>query len=186
MSFVAMLGAAVLMRDAHAVLIALGLSIAVALWPVRAALRRERGGAFETAQLVDFLRYAAPLVAAVVLYQLIPFLTRWLLASLYGFAEAGQFSLAFDTLYRVLAAIGASLEFILFQIAVRTDERHGREAAQIRVGENVVIVIAVLLPAAVGFWLVTPSLVGVLDSLRRIGKPLRTIRHCCLPSSPSA
>jgi O-antigen/teichoic acid export membrane protein len=162
MSFVGMLGSAALLHDAHAVLIALGLSIVVSLLPVRTALRREQGGAFERAQLTDFLRYAAPIVAAVVLYQLIPFLSRWLLASRYGYAEAGQFSLAFDTLYRVVAAIGASLEFILFQLAVLTDEHHGREAAQIRVGQNVVIVIAALLPAAVGFWLVTPSLVGIL------------------------
>ena len=161
-AFTTMLGAAWLFRDPHAVLAALGLSILASLLPVRRRLARSGAAAFEAARLKRYAVYAAPLVIAVVLYQAIPFLSRSLLSARYGFAETGQFSLAFDTLYRVFAAVGASLEFILFQIAMRTEEQHGRDAAERRVGENVVLVTAALLPAAVGFWLVLPSMVTLL------------------------
>ncbi|MCI4677546.1 lipopolysaccharide biosynthesis protein [Rhodoblastus acidophilus] len=102
--------------------------------------------------------YAAPIVAAVVLYQLIPLANRDLAAQLFGFAETGRFALAYDLGQRAVMAIGSALDVLLFQIAVRAHDIHGVETAKGQVARNIAIVFAVLAPACVGIWIVLPSI----------------------------
>ncbi len=101
--------------------------------------------------------YAAPIVAAIVLYQMIPLANRDLAAHFYGFAETGRFSLAFDLGQRAVMAIGSALDVLLFQIAVRAHELHGEDHAKEQVAQNIAIVFAILAPACVGVWIVLPS-----------------------------
>ncbi len=158
--FALMLGAAIVWRDGSAVLAALILSTAVALAVVGRALSDAplSAGRIDTSLLMTFARYSVPLIIGLVVYQAIPFLNRSLVASSYGYAEMGRFSLAYDTISRIFFALGSAFEFILFQMAVRADERDGRDAANAQLGRNVVTVLAVLMPAAAGFWLVLPAL----------------------------
>ena len=158
--FALMLGAAYVWRDGSAVLAALIVSTAVALAVVGRSLSDAplSAGKIDPALLRTFLRYSVPLIVGLVVYQAIPFLNRSLIAASYGYAEMGRFSLAYDTISRIFFALGSAFEFILFQLAVRADERDGRAAANAQLGRNVVIVLAVLLPAAAGFWLVLPAL----------------------------
>ncbi|MFO1148731.1 MAG: lipopolysaccharide biosynthesis protein [Alsobacter sp.] len=162
LGFGMMLGAAVWLQDARAVLAALAVSTILALLPVSGVLLDKGDGRFEPARLRTFMLYAGPHVLALAVYQFIPFINRSLLADAQGYAESGQFSLAFDTLYRIFSAIGSSLDYILFQFAVRDEDRHGSEAADRRLGKNLVIVLAALLPALVGFWMVMPALAAVM------------------------
>lgn len=108
--------------------------------------------------VAQFARYALPIVTANVFYLTIPLVNRSLAASHFGFAETGQFSLAYDIGTRLIAAIGSALDVLLFQIAVRAEEQHGRDHAKAQVAQNMAIVFALLTPAAVGLWLVLPSL----------------------------
>jgi O-antigen/teichoic acid export membrane protein len=110
----------------------------------------------------ECLRYSAPIVAANALYLGIPLINRSLVTARFGFAETGQFSLAFDIGTRVVAAIGSALDVLLFQIAVRADELHGPDHARDQVARNMAIVLLVLLPACLGLWLVLPSLQQIL------------------------
>lgn len=163
-SFAVMLAVAVVTRDAVAVLAAMSASIALGLWVVRrplldAPLSTMR---IDPALLREFLRYCAPLILSLVVYQLVPFVNRGFLAAWYGFGESGQFSLAYDTLGRIMFALGASLEFILFQVAVRAEETQGRKAAEEQLGRNLVLVAGLLLPAALGFWLLLPAITGAI------------------------
>ncbi|MHB2169662.1 lipopolysaccharide biosynthesis protein [Alsobacter sp. R-9] len=162
--FLLMLAAAQLWSDAGAVMAASIVAACIGVAAVRGALAD--GPLRETRIDPDLLRaclgYSIPLILSLVVYQAIPFLNRSLIAAVYGFEENGQFSLAYDTLSRIFFALGASFEFILFQMAVRAEERHGRAAAVEQLGRNVVIVLAVLLPAAAGFWLVLPAVAGTL------------------------
>jgi O-antigen/teichoic acid export membrane protein len=157
-----MLGAAWAFHDAHAVLAALAISTILSLIPVAPILADRTGSRFDPAHLATFLAYAGPHVSALAIYQLIPFINRSLLAQSHGYAESGQFSLTFDTLYRIFAAIGSSLDYILFQFAVRDEETGGREAAERRLGLNLVIVLGALAPALAGFWLVLPWLAALV------------------------
>ena len=106
---------------------------------------------------LSFLRYAKPVVAANLLYLLLALLNRSLVAERHGFAEAGQFSLAFDMGQRIIQSLGVMLDVVLFQLAVRADA-DGRELARAQVARNMGLVFALLTPACAGLWLVLPSL----------------------------
>ena len=106
---------------------------------------------------LQFMRYGAPLVAASILFQLIPLANRMIASRLYGFGEAGQFSLANDLGFRILGAIASTLDVLLFQLAVRADEAHGATGARAQLADNMAVVFAVILPTSVGIWLILPS-----------------------------
>jgi O-antigen/teichoic acid export membrane protein len=110
----------------------------------------------ETARILA--SYSAPIVAAHLLYQAIPLATRSVVADVYDFAETGQFALAFDLGMRAVLALGQALDVLLFQIAVAAHENHGAYRARRQVGRNMAVVLAVLLPACAGVYLVMPSI----------------------------
>lgn len=103
------------------------------------------------------LAYAAPIVLANLGYQLIPLADRAILAHRFGFAESGHFSLAFDLGIRIVQAVGSTLDVLLFQIAVRAEEAHGADEARQQIARNMAIVLAIIAPTCLGFWLVLPS-----------------------------
>ncbi|MBM3550161.1 MAG: lipopolysaccharide biosynthesis protein [Alphaproteobacteria bacterium] len=102
--------------------------------------------------------YSAPIVAAHLLYQAMPLAARSIVASVFGFAETGQFALAYDLGVRAVQALGSALDVLLFQIAVAAHERHGADRAKEQVARNLGIVVAFLLPACAGLWFVMPSI----------------------------
>lgn len=116
---------------------------------------------FDKAALSSFARYAVPLIAANALYQLMPLFNRGLLAGRGGFVEAGYFALVSELATRLFQNVGAALDIMLFQLAVRTEEQNGRAAAEGRIADNAGIVAAIILPAAVGLWLVWPAFEAV-------------------------
>jgi O-antigen/teichoic acid export membrane protein len=101
--------------------------------------------------------YSAPIITAHLLYQAIPLAARSIVASAYGFAEVGQFSLAYDLGIRAVQALASALDVLLFQIAVAAHEAEGAEKAKAQIAHNMTVMIAFLLPACVGLWLVMPS-----------------------------
>jgi O-antigen/teichoic acid export membrane protein len=105
----------------------------------------------------SFAAYALPLVAGNAIYSLIPLINRALIAAGFGYAEAGQFSLASDMGLRLFGTLGATLEIVLLRQVIRLDETRGRQAALKRIAQNVPIVLMVAVPAAVGLWLTLPA-----------------------------
>ena len=59
---------------------------------------------------------------------------------------------------RAVLAFGSALDVLLFQIAVAAHENHGARRAQRQVGRNMAVVLAFLLPACAGLFLVMPSI----------------------------
>ncbi|MDB5591321.1 lipopolysaccharide biosynthesis protein [Enterovirga sp.] len=152
-------GAALLTRDPALVL---GGAALAALLPILFVTRRLRDPGAAPAGirrdlLRRFARYGLPLVAATACYQLLPLLNRSLLAGRDGFAEAGYFSLASELATRLFQNLGAALDLVLFQLAVRAEELHGREAGDAQVARNAAVVGAIVLPSAAGLWAVWPS-----------------------------
>ena len=135
-------------------------SVVLASRAWRIEMDRFRGGQRSVA--LDCARYAMPIVVANVLYAGISLINRYLMTNWYGFAETGYFSLANDLGGRLIGAVGTALDALLFQLAVKADEHHGRHAAQEQVARNMTIVFAILTPAAVGFWLILPSIEALL------------------------
>ncbi len=161
LAFVLMTGAAWALPQPLWVLVAAGAAQGLAVVPMRAALR-DRFESAERAKLVATLKlyaaYGLPLIVANGLYQAMPFLNRGAIAATAGFAEAGYFALAADVGSRAFSTLGAALDLLLFQLAVRAEEHEGRAAAEAQVSRNVGVVVALLLPCAAGYWSVTPAL----------------------------
>lgn len=159
LALILMVGGAWWTRDPAVVLLGGLLSAAVALISVRRRLA-DAPLSLSAAQrdlAWTFAKYALPIVAGNAIYSLIPLLNRSLMAGAHGFAEAGYFSLASDMGLRLFGTLGATLEIVLLRQVIRLDETRGRRAAQRRIAANIVIVLAVALPAAVGFALALPA-----------------------------
>ncbi len=101
--------------------------------------------------------YALPIVVANMLYQIIPLTDRAMAASQHGFAVSGQFSLSYDIGFRIASAIGSTMDILLFQMAVQLHDHHGPDRAMEAIARNIGIVLAVLVPALAGCWIVLPS-----------------------------
>lgn len=164
MAIVLTVGAAFVTGSAFAALVGACVSMAgsvvIASRAWRIQMDRFRAGQRNVA--LDCARYAMPIVVANVLYAAISLTNRYVMTEWYGFAATGYFSLANDLGGRLIGAVGTALDALLFQLAVRADERHGRHAAQEQVARNLTIVFAILTPAAVGFWLILPSIEALL------------------------
>jgi O-antigen/teichoic acid export membrane protein len=109
----------------------------------------------------------------------IPLANRALITHLYGFAETGQFSLAYDLGLRAVLALGSAMDVFLFQMAVRAHGTHGLDRAKAQIARNMTMVIAVLVPACAGIWATLPSIEQLIVPLQYRG-PFRTSwRFCC-------
>jgi O-antigen/teichoic acid export membrane protein len=152
-------GGAWLFQSAALALAGVTLSVALALVAAgRPLIDRGAGpGLGRWGLAKSFMAYGVPFVASGILFQAIPLVNRTVVSSLFGFGETGQFSLANDLGVRVLAAIASTLDVLLFQLAVRADETHGPARARAQLAENMTTVLAIVLPTAVGMWLVLPS-----------------------------
>jgi O-antigen/teichoic acid export membrane protein len=109
-----------------------------------------------------YLAYGGPFIVSSVLFQLIPDAGRILAGALYGYDEAGQFSLANDIGVRALAAIASALDVIVFQQAVRAEETLGRAGARAQLADNMALVVVVIAPAAAGLWLCLPGVEALI------------------------
>ncbi|BCB20671.1 lipopolysaccharide biosynthesis protein [Bosea sp. ANAM02] len=154
-----MVGGAWWTRDPVIVLLGGVLSVVAAVLANRGRLTdaRPASGPFRTDLMRNFARYALPLVAGNAVYAAIPLLNRAILAESHGFAEAGYFSLASDIGLRLFPVLATMLEIVLLREVIRLDETRGRVAAQKRIARNMVVVVACVLPVALGFWLILPA-----------------------------
>ncbi len=105
-----------------------------------------------------FVAYAGPVIAAALVYSLIPLLNRTALADSLGFVAAGQLSLAQDLGAKLINTFGSALDILLFQILVRTEREEGPEAVRAQLSINMGLVLAAILAVSVGYWLVLPSI----------------------------
>ncbi len=171
-------GAAFISADPALVLAGAAMSAFLPILFVRRALidPRTRETRPRRDLLVTFARYALPLVAASALYQLLPLLNRSILAEREGFIQAGYFALASELVTRLFQNLGAALDLVLFQLAVRAEELHGREAAERQVTRNAGLVAAIVIPAASGLWLVWPAFEELLIPAAFRGRVADTIQ----------
>ncbi|MFO1114998.1 MAG: oligosaccharide flippase family protein [Beijerinckiaceae bacterium] len=158
-SLVLTTGAAFWFGSAKMALLGAIVSIAGSIVAARGALTdadsEARRAQYDLAR--SYLAYAFPIIAANLLYLLIPFINRTLVTRYYGFAETGQFSLAFDLGLRAVQAIGSAMDVLLFQIAVAAHDSHGLERAKEQIARNITIVLAVIAPSCAGLLMTLPS-----------------------------
>ncbi len=105
-----------------------------------------------------YFTYGFPVIAAALIYNLIPLWNRTAIADGLGFAASGHYSLAYDLSAKLVQTVGSALDILLFQIAVRTERDEGPAAAKAQIGTNMGLVLAATLAVSLGVWLVLPSL----------------------------
>src|SRR5215207_7214223 len=115
-AFLLMVGGAFLFHSPTLVLCGAAASGAAALLVTRRALAdpQLRPALAQRRHLRTFAIYAMPLVAANILYQLMPLMNRSALALSADYAEAGKFSLAADLGLRLFMTLGSGLDILLF------------------------------------------------------------------------
>lgn len=159
LAFALTAGGAFLFHSANVALLGMIVSVMGSLVFGRGALT-DPGAGFHAAErklAARFLAYGLPIVLANVLYQTVPLINRTLASQMYGFAEVGQISLAFETGVRIVGAIGSAVDVILFQIAVHAEKTDGADAARAQISRNLGVVFAVVAPSVAGCWLILPS-----------------------------
>jgi O-antigen/teichoic acid export membrane protein len=109
-----------------------------------------------------FFTYGFPIIAALLIYYLIPLWNRASIANDLGFAASGQFSLAYDIAIRMVQTVGSALDIILFQIAIKAEDEHGLDRAKAQLSANMGLVFTAVAAVVLGYWLVLPSFEAVL------------------------
>jgi O-antigen/teichoic acid export membrane protein len=159
LAFTLTVGGAFLFKSANLALVGMMISVAGCLIVARSELVDPKADLrlAERKLASRFLAYGVPIILANVLYQLVPLVNRASASRMYGFAEVGQMSLAFETGIRIVGAIGSAVDVILFQLAVRTEKTDGAHAARAQISRNLGVVFAVVTPSVAGVWLILPS-----------------------------
>ena len=160
LGFVLTVGSALIFRSAAGALAGTCVSVAGAMILAGRALddKRTRFAGARADEAVRFAAFAAPFVLSSVALQLLPIANRIVLGWTFGFAEAGQFSLANDIGTRMLFAIASTVDVMLFRLAVRLSENGDGAAARRQVADNAAIVLAAILPVVAGLCAAAPSL----------------------------
>jgi O-antigen/teichoic acid export membrane protein len=108
--------------------------------------------------LLTVARYGIPLSATVALAIVISTSDRFLIAWLMDKSAAGRYSVAYDLAGQTLTLLMMVVYMATFPLAVRALEHQGPEAARERMKHNASLMLAVGLPAAIGFALLAPNI----------------------------
>jgi O-antigen/teichoic acid export membrane protein len=114
------------------------------------------------ASLVRFFVYAKPIVASLVIYQLIGLINRQAALEYLGAAQTGQLSLAADLGQRVFGTINSLPELMLFQYALERERIEGRAVAERQIAVNMTLVLALMALLASGYVAMAPTFEGLL------------------------
>lgn len=172
LAFASMIAAGWFTGSAAWVLGMFSLSTFVATLTVRGALAdpEARLGAASRERLLAFARYGWPIVAANLAYQAIMLLNRVVATSLFGYAAAGQLSLATDVTIRILLSAGGALDVFLFQLAVHRSATEGSLAANRQVARNMTLLCACLVGLAILFAAAMPAFEALIVPARYRGE----------------
>lgn len=141
-------------------------SAAAFLVPAVVAARRGWPGAdvrrADRQQLRQLAVYGVPLTATFALEFVVSGSDRLLLAGLLDVKAAGLYAVGYDLAKQSLTLLLMVVNLAAYPLAVHAFERSGAGAAERQLAQNFVLLLAVGLPATVGFGLLAPNLAGVL------------------------
>jgi O-antigen/teichoic acid export membrane protein len=122
-------------------------------------------GRFDRALAGEIFAYGLPIGASMILAGLVNSGTRALVGGIGSAVELGYYTAAFVLIQNTLTMVASGIEAAAFPLAVAAVERGDETAAREQLVRNASLLLAVLLPAAIGMGLTAPgiahSLVGV-------------------------
>jgi O-antigen/teichoic acid export membrane protein len=150
-------------------LIGVGAAAAVCLiWALPSELRTARKGKVEIARMRSYAAYGIPVSLSLILALVLATTDRFLLAAYLNETSVGVYHAGYSLANRTLDVMFIWLGMAGGPAAVAAYERGGRQALQVAAREQITVMLALTLPAAVGLALVAKPLAAVM-----IGEGLR-------------
>ncbi|HLH98874.1 MAG TPA: polysaccharide biosynthesis C-terminal domain-containing protein [Xanthobacteraceae bacterium] len=117
---------------------------------------------FDAARLLRYAKAGMPLTFSLTLLALSSVIDRFIIAHLVGATGAGQYSPGVDLVRQalIIPAVSASAAFV--PMAVKILANHGRAAATVHLAECFEFLMAITLPACIGFALVSSHIANVM------------------------
>ena len=147
-------GVLLLMSSAFAYLLA-ALAFAAPVWAGTVIC-------FDRARLFALAKAGIPFTASLTLYSLSSVIDRFIIAHLIGPAAAGQYSAGADLVRQALIIPAISAAAAFCPLAVRIYANQGRDAARSHLEECFEFLLAMVLPASIGFAVVSSQIADVV------------------------
>lgn len=110
----------------------------------------------------ELIQYGFPLTGIAILSFLIASSDRFILNYISGIEAAGLYSASYDLPNQTLGLLMMVVNLAAFPLAMRALEDHGVEAVHEQLKENIIMLLAIALPATTGFILCTPNIAEVV------------------------
>jgi O-antigen/teichoic acid export membrane protein len=117
---------------------------------------------FNRQQLYAAARLGLPLTVSLTLLAISSVTDRFMIAYLVGDAEAGKYVAGLDLVRQTLMMPAISIAATAFPMAVRINAAHGPTATRAHLTESVELLFAIILPAALGFAVISPHVAGLV------------------------
>jgi O-antigen/teichoic acid export membrane protein len=130
----------------------------------------------DRARLFALAKAGIPFTASLTLYSLSSVIDRFIIAHLISPAAAGQFSAGADLVRQALIIPAISAAAAFCPLAVQIYAKHGRDAARSHLEECFEFLLAIVLPASVGFAVVSTQIADVV-----LGPDFRAMAAAAMP-----
>ncbi|WGZ92431.1 MAG: oligosaccharide flippase family protein [Candidatus Thiothrix putei] len=112
--------------------------------------------------LKSLLVYGLPLSLSFVLLEIIHAADRVMLGWLLGYAQAGEYAVAYNLPFQILMMLTSSLNLAAYPLVIRTLEQAGREQAEARLQQYFVLLMGVSIPAIFGLLGIAEAFIPLL------------------------
>jgi O-antigen/teichoic acid export membrane protein len=131
---------------------------------------------FDGARLMRFAKSGTPLTLSLTLLAMSSVIDRFIIAHLVGPAGAGQYTAGVDLVRQalIIPAVSASAAFV--PLAVQILANRGHEAVRAHLHECLEFLLAIALPACIGFAIVSPHIANVV-----LGPDFRDVAAAVMP-----
>jgi O-antigen/teichoic acid export membrane protein len=131
---------------------------------------------YDRGRLIALAKAGIPFTASITIYSLSTVIDRFIIAHIIGPAAAGQFSAGADLVRQALIIPAISAAAAFCPLAVQIYANQGRDAARAHLEECFEFLLAIVLPAAVGFAVVSTQIADVV-----LGADFRTMAAAAMP-----
>jgi O-antigen/teichoic acid export membrane protein len=131
---------------------------------------------FDGTRLLRFARSGVPFTLSFILAAMSTVIDRFIIAHLVGPAGAGQYAAGVDLVRQalIIPAVSASAAFV--PLAVQIFANRGRDAVRAHLEECLEFLLAIALPACVGFAIVSPHIANLV-----LGPGFRVVARAVMP-----
>lgn len=131
---------------------------------------------FDAARLRSVARQGLPLTISLTLLAISSMIDRFMIANLVGTADAGRYVSGLDLVRQALMMPATSLAAAFFPLAVQIYAKHGAKAVRAHLGDCVELLVAVMLPACLGFAVISPHVANIV-----LGADFREVASAVMP-----